>query len=1120
MQQFILPKPTKVKAGVPKLMPNTTTGVLQFSTEEGLPGININASLIDKYGYTWLATEKGLCMYDGEYLYIYSFLNKNSNGGDFTITGMAKDQEGNIWLATFGDGIYIMNTTTNIVKRYASDILFTCVICDHAGIIWAGSFLHGIFLIDPSTESIKNIRSIKEPSYTNNVVTISEDQHKNIWLACFGYAAIVDKTRKHVKKITKAEGITGNFILRFFEDSRGDMWLASVGNGINVISLKNKTLGSINQKNGFDGFAVGIAEDSHQQIWMLRNDTSYILNKERTAIRQILMDIKMTDQLFRGSCLIDRNGSIWLGTLGKGVVIIDTKGPLPEHITTKQGLTDSNVWGIVEDKKGSIWLGTYQGVNIYDPQKNQLKVLGMKQGLGSATRIMADDLGNMVISTASGLSILNAEKKILTNYNQGKELLSNTKKCVADSGGQLWISSDTNGIVLYNTNKNTIKTIRKSTGLLSDLNWDMIKDRQGNFWIGSDSGITVINPNNNTVKYLREKEGLCNNVVFKLLQHTNGEIWVGTLKGISIINTGNFTITNLTPKEGLVPQEIYDMAEQNGTIYAGSSDGLIKIIKPGSTVNKALPWRFINYGKREGFPYNDYNQNTGFVTKTGQSWWGITPILTVVTQEPVADSVLPQVNITGISIMDQPLSFSNWATLGNHIKAGDTLWDETKTTFYLKNDLPKDAGYLINHHIRWDSLTPGFKLPIGLTLPYDQNSVNFSFINNDIKGREKIRYRYILEGADKTWSDASDKSSTRNYYNLTAGHYTFRVSTQGFNGLWSNVDEYGFAILPPWWKTWWAYILYVMAAVTVIGAYARYRSHQLIQENILLENKISKRTSELSKSLEDLKNTQGQLIQSEKMASLGELTAGIAHEIQNPLNFVNNFSEVNKELLIEMNDEIEKGNMEEVKALAKDIFENEEKINHHGKRADSIVKGMLQHSRSSNGQKEPTDINALADEYLRLAYHGLRAKDKSFNAIMKTDFDSSIGDINIISQDIGRVILNLITNAFYVVDEKKKSGIADYQPTVSVSTKKLEKSVEIRVADNGNGIPQKILDKIFQPFFTTKPTGQGTGLGLSLSYDIVKAHGGELKVETKEADPDNLVGRGEGSVFIIRIPSV
>ena len=245
------------------------------------------------------------------------------------------------------------------------------------------------------------------------------------------------------------------------------------------------------------------------------------------------------------------------------------------------------------------------------------------------------------------------------------------------------------------------------------------------------------------------------------------------------------------------------------------------------------------------------------------------------------------------------------------------------------------------------------------------------------------------------------------------------------------------------------------------------------------------------------------------MASLGELTAGIAHEIQNPLNFVNNFSEVNKELLLEMKDEIDKGNINEVKSIANSLIENQEKINHHGQRADSIVKGMMQHARIGGGQKELTDINTLASEYLKLSYHAIRAKDKSFNVAMVTQFDESIQKINITPQDVGRLLLNIYNNAFYSVAEKSREQKQGYEPTVTVTTKRLNKNVEVRIKDNGMGIPQKIINKIFEPFFTTKPTGAGTGLGLSLSYDIIKAHGGTIEIETKE---------GEFAEFIIQLP--
>ncbi len=385
----------------------------------------------------------------------------------------------------------------------------------------------------------------------------------------------------------------------------------------------------------------------------------------------------------------------------------------------------------------------------------------------------------------------------------------------------------------------------------------------------------------------------------------------------------------------------------------------------------------------------------------------------------------------------------------------------------------------------------------------------------------KNKSAYKLENYDNEWREVGNQH-VASYPMLPPGKYVFRVKAANNNGVWNDQGAtLKIIINPPWWNTVWAYSIYLVIIALMAFAADRYFRNRVVQkERERSRTRELEQAREIEKAYTELKATQSQLIQAEKMASLGELTAGIAHEIQNPLNFVNNFSEVNTELIEEMKSELKAGNNEDAIALADDIAANEKKINHHGKRADAIVKGMLQHSRSSNGIKEPTDINMLADEYLRLFYHGLRAKDNSFNVNMKTDFDETLPKINVIPQDIGRVILNLITNAFYAVNKKAKEspltpegGI--YEPTVIVKTSYLAPTggvrgaVVISVKDNGNGIPQNILDKIFQPFFTTKPTGEGTGLGLSLSYDIIKAHGGELKVETLE---------GEGTTFIIQIP--
>jgi signal transduction histidine kinase len=417
--------------------------------------------------------------------------------------------------------------------------------------------------------------------------------------------------------------------------------------------------------------------------------------------------------------------------------------------------------------------------------------------------------------------------------------------------------------------------------------------------------------------------------------------------------------------------------------------------------------------------------------------------------------------------------------------------------------------------MQWDSVSYPYAIPEGLELPYDQNSLSFGYGSNDVQNREKLTYRFILDGEDEDWTYAEKTTKTKNYYNLKPGQYTFKVSARGFNNEWSTPATLAFKINPPWWQTWWAYLLFGLLFVGAVWSFVSYRSRWLKKENRILEESVAHRTSQLKNKIDELKATQSQLIQSEKMASLGELTAGIAHEIQNPLNFVNNFSEVNTELIEEMQEEIKKGDYEEVIAISKDIKDNQQKINHHGRRADAIVKGMLQHSRSSSNEKEPSNINAIADEYFRLAYHGLRAKDKSFNATLNTDFDETIGKINIVPQDVGRVILNLITNAFHAVIEKKKlekeKQDSTFKPTVWVTTKRKGTTVYVSIRDNGNGVPEKVKDKIFQPFFTTKASGQGTGLGLSLSYDIIKTHGGELILETEP---------GKGSTFTITLPEV
>lgn len=424
--------------------------------------------------------------------------------------------------------------------------------------------------------------------------------------------------------------------------------------------------------------------------------------------------------------------------------------------------------------------------------------------------------------------------------------------------------------------------------------------------------------------------------------------------------------------------------------------------------------------------------------------------------------------------------------------------------FLLVKDVRK-ATKTTDLYLKWSNLINVFSwIIVGLFL------ITKRYLHD---GFDEIAGSVVLLGVVYYVQNEPDFSKMRPVINL---HYPLIVITLVY-GILQIFSKDGDVM-------WEEYIQFAVLAafVWIFGRAATFRKQQkeveqINEKNSELEMMVAQRTAEitqqkeaLEQTVQELKATQAQLIQQEKLASLGELTAGIAHEIQNPLNFVNNFSEVSMELIDEMNEELARGDAEEAAAIAEDIKQNLEKIRHHGKRADGIVKGMLQHSRASTGQKEPADINVLADEYLRLAYHGLRAKDKMFNAELITHLDAGLSKVNIIPQDVGRVLLNLFTNAFYATMQKKKLNGSDYKPTVSVTTRKHEDEVVITVRDNGTGIPEDVKDKIMQPFFTTKPTGEGTGLGLSLSYDIiVKGHGGKINVETAE---------GEFTEFTISLP--
>ncbi|MGI8952559.1 MAG: ATP-binding protein [Chitinophagaceae bacterium] len=730
---------------------------------------------------------------------------------------------------------------------------------------------------------------------------------------------------------------------------------------------------------------------------------------------------------------------------------------------------------MIEEAPGIFWIGTQNNGLIRDDRIH-----------GTQQKFMYDSLNKQSInSNTVTVARVNAE-------------------------GNLWLGTNGGGIDLFNPLTHTFNHyIQEETHKAEDEGHNNITalyvDKNANLWVGAQAGLDYLNTKTEAfTRYnhnSKSTDSLSPKNIISLLEDEQHRLWMGAyFEGVYQLNLQTKKFKHYLQNKNIT-SSIYE--DSDGTIWVGTKDGLYRF---DSASDNFMP--FIDNAETlmDAVLHISEDKNKNLWIVTGNELIRLNPKRT----ETIHFGKTQGINPNTLAYGDNGCSGA-----GDEIFFGDQsgyyAFQPDQLTFNPKPPQIDLTDFRVSNQTMQSamdgSLNQPFQMAKEINLKYNQNVFSFDFVVMHYSNPKDNRLIYMLQNYDETWR-VSGVGQRAYYFDVPPGKYILKVKATNGNGVWSEKDIQ-LNITPPWWRTWWAYTIFSLLFIGIIWGFIFYRSQKLRRENRKLEEKVSDRTAQLKQSLEDLKATQTQLIQSEKMASLGELTAGIAHEIQNPLNFVNNFSEVNTELIAEMHQEIDKGNIQGVKLIANDIKENEQKINHHGKRADAIVKGMLQHSRKSTGQKEPTDINALCDEYLRLSYHGLRAKDKSFNANMQTDFDENIKKINVVPQNVGRVLLNLFNNAFYSVNEKKKTANETYQPTVSVQTKELNDKIQITVKDNGNGIPQKVMDKIFQPFFTTKPTGEGTGLGLSLSYDIIKTHGGEIKVETKE---------GEGSEFIIQLP--
>ena len=1091
-------KPSITKMKAPAIMDGTNVNLLQLSVNEGLTNNDITSFLETEDGAIWIGSLTSLMLYDGENTFIYDYP---------AVYEMTFDQQGRLWLVSPGPRLI---TVLDFKKDIAYTIIPTIgeiqgldILCDHTGTLYISSWQDGVYRIDPKMKSLEKITN----GGNSQAWKLMEDSNNNLWLGYNDHLAVLNKERKELKTLSgHASHELNSVIWDIKEEKSGGIWLSlpfpvnSASPALIQLSFKENKIKVLDEENGYNIGGRTLEEDDQGNFWIFGNKDAFVLSKNRDTHKTVDLNSTLQASLRIPRPTKRKDGSIWIATTDKGVVIANEHTLNTEYFDTSRGLIGDQVWDIEEDSRGELWLATNNGINIIDPQKNTIKSITKEQihflGNSNSTvnQIKQVSKDTYFWKNATGFSIYDRQYNKMTQYASNANVVIEVLGFAALNDHTFWLYTP-EGLYVYDIELNSLKKLASKTDpdiLKTQFGAEIVYDGNNILWIPTyNRGLAKVNLKNNTISYLNKKGGLPDNNAGVASFSEEGELWVTTLSGIGILNLEQNTLTNLKEENGLVPSEMYDLIERGNIMYGASVNGLIPIDKLNAkNTNKG----YYTFNGGLGFKSNDYLSGSSRFLKNGLFWAGVANPsnefrLLILNNEPKPDSIPSSAFITNMYVMDENPGF-----------------DKKSYTDSLK---AKTSTYAITKNIKWDSIKQPYSLPKGLVLPFDQNSLSFSYSSGDVFNRTQLTYRFILDGEDEDWTYASNKTRTKNYYNLKPGEYTFKVAARSFNKPWSTPDELTFSISPPWWQTKWAYGLYFLLLLGLLKIVDIIQKKRIIRkERERSQKRELEQAKVIEKAYEDLKATQSQLIQSEKMASLGELTAGIAHEIQNPLNFVNNFSEVNIELIDEMQEELKAGNQEEVIELSNDIKENQKKINHHGKRADSIVKGMLKHSRNTSGEKEPTNINAIADEYLRLAYHGLRAKDKTFNATLNTDFDETIGKINVVAQDIGRVVLNLITNALHAISSNAKAT-NDKTPTIWVSTQQLGDQVLIKVRDNGSGIPKHILDKIFQPFFTTKASGQGTGLGLSMSYDIVKSHGGELKVESKE---------GEGTTFTISIP--
>ncbi|GAA4455020.1 sensor histidine kinase [Nibrella saemangeumensis] len=1077
-----------------------------ISTEQGLSQRAVLSICQDREGFMWFGTLDGLNKYDGYQFTVFKPdpLKPTRTLRHNIVRDIHEDRKGRLWVATFGGGLHQVNKRTGEVTAYpikptsktAWNVL-SSIYEDSQGMLWTAA--EGIARFNPDTRQY----TLYPSSDLMNMV--QGDPNGRIWAVVSSGSWVTGK----VNRLDPATGQYHSFALPpksrlGFIDTQGFLWIGTDGEGLFRADTKDDSLRFTSyQLKGVTEKPVfrRIYEDSAGFVCVMTNAGLLRINSRNSEVVSIDTSSWIVNGLSKmpmNAMLFDRAGHVWIGN-HDGIEKVTAHPKAFETYQIKASpasvrLPDNRVTSLLADRTGALWLASTGGMMV-----GAAKGFYRSDGIGKPLKkiwihpadtnnltanlvksLYEDRHGRIWAGTGEGLRLYNRTTGQFTLYPTQLPVLFNMAE---DASGKLWVSvarhGNLGGVACFNSSDQKftyyIYKPGETKGLKDGSVYHLMVSRTNEIWFAtSGGGVARLNQRTGTFTYYEasptfEAGHLNDKDTRALYEDADGLIWVGTNQGgLHRLDPKTGTFTVFTTLDGLPSNHIASIqGDTRGNLWIGTNNGLCRF-NPKTQA-------FHNFGIHDGLPDKEFT-HAASQTFRGNLLFGTLNGYVVFNPEAIRENtIVPPVYITGLKVLDKPRA------------------------------IPSDH----------------------LALPYTENYLSLEFVGLNYNAPEKNQYAYQLEGVDKDWIYSGTRRFT-SYTELSPGDYVFRVKASNNDGVWNETGTTLYiTIHPPWWQTWWAYSLYVIGFVAGLWSFIRYRSRALRRENRLLEQKVTIRTEQiqhqkeeiaaqrdnLEQTLTELKATQQQLIQKEKMASLGELTAGIAHEIQNPLNFVNNFAEVSVAMTEELEESVQNRDLAGISELSAELRENMSYIVENGKRAAAIVRSMLEHSRSSTGERRPTNLNELANEYLNLAYHGMQAADPDFRVQLCTRFDEELQPVTVAPQEIGRVLLNLYNNAFYAVKEKhKQAGAASYQARIEVTTHVGNGRVELRVKDNGTGISPEIVSRIYQPFFTTKPTGQGTGLGLSLSYDIVtKGHGGEIRVASQP---------GEFTEFVVSVPKV